>query len=176
MRHPRAGVLKPCQLVVCGVAASGKSTLAAALAEALSWPFLEGDELHPPANVAKMAAGVPLDDSDRAPWLARIAGRLGDWSARGCSGIVTCSALKRAYRHQLASAAPDAIFVFVEICPVLAAERLGRRQGHFMPPALIDSQFAALEPPGTDERVVIVPAAATVADQVATVAAYLSAR
>jgi len=170
MRHPRPGVLN--RLVICGVAASGKTTLGAALAVALDWPFVEGDDLHPPANVAKMAAGVPLDDADRAPWLAAIAVRL----AVGGPLIVTCSALKRAYRDRLRAAAPGLRFVYLGADAALVSARCAARRGHFMPPALIASQFATLQIPGSDEDIVTVAAVLPVAAQVAAVRAALSAR
>ncbi len=154
----------PVQIVVCGVAGSGKTTLARALAAVLDWPFVEGDDLHPAANVAKMARGEPLDDADRAPWLAIIAAQLAEWVARGAGGVVTCSALKRAYRDRLRTASPDVRFVFLDAQPGLIAARLARRTGHFMPASLIASQFATLELP-IDEGAIAVDAEATSAVQ-----------
>ncbi len=162
--------------MVCGVAASGKTTLATALASALGWSFVEGDDLHPPANRAKMAAGVALDDADRWPWLAAIAARLNAWQAAGSAGVISCSALKRAYRDELRAAAPDLVFVYLDADAALVAARFADRRGHFMPAALIDSQFAVLEPPGPDEPVIRIAAALPVDRQVATVIAVLSAR
>ena len=141
----------PVVLVVMGVSGSGKSTVAALLAGRLGWPFEEGDALHPPANVAKMHAGQPLTDEDRAPWLAKIA----DWvDARldaGECGIVTCSALKRAYRALIDRRGRGVVFVFLTGSPETIAARLAARQGHFMPASLLASQLEALEPPGTGE-------------------------
>jgi gluconokinase len=141
----------PVVLVVMGVSGSGKSTVAALLAGRLGWPFEEGDALHPPANVAKMHAGHPLTDEDRAPWLAKIA----DWvDARldaGESGIITCSALKRAYRALIARRGSGVVFVFLNGSRETIAARLAARQGHFMPAGLLDSQIATLEPPGPGE-------------------------
>ena len=135
-----------------GVAGCGKSTIAAALALALEVEFVEGDAFHPPTNVGKMAAGIPLTDQDRAPWLAALADRLRD--ARGARRglVMTCSALKRAYRDALRGGDPDVQFVFLDGPKALIAERLASRTGHYMPSSLLDSQFAALEAPGPDER------------------------
>jgi len=141
----------PVVLVVMGVSGSGKSTVAALLAGRLGWPFEEGDALHPPANVAKMHAGHPLTDEDRAPWLAKIA----DWvDARldaGGSGIITCSALKRSYRDLIDRRGSGVVFVFLTGSRETIAARLAARQGHFMPAGLLDSQIATLEPPGPGE-------------------------
>ena len=101
-------------LVVMGVSGSGKTTVAELLAKQLGWPFMEGDRLHPPANVEKMRQGIPLTDADRAPWLDRIGEELKSWAAVGKSGVLTCSALKRAYRDRIRSARPDVRFVYVK--------------------------------------------------------------
>ena len=138
-------------LVVMGVAGSGKTTIARMLADRLGWRFQEGDALHPPANVAKMSAGTPLTDEDRWPWLHAIAAVIDGWRAEGASGIVTCSALKRAYRAILAGGRPDVRIVHLAGDKALIAARMAARKGHFMPTALLDSQFATLEPPGADE-------------------------
>jgi gluconokinase len=144
-------------LVVMGVSGSGKSTVGALLAAALGCPFIDGDDLHPAANRAKMAAGIPLDDADRAPWLARIVQTLDEWRQAGRGGVVACSALKRAYREALG--ADDVRFIYLEESPGSVRGRLGRRRGHFMPASLIDSQFAALETPQPGEPVILAPAA-----------------
>ena len=142
----------PVVLVLMGVSGSGKTTVARIIAERLRWPFEEGDALHPPANVAKMAAGHPLTDEDRAPWLAKVA----DWvDARldaGESGVITCSALKRKYRELIDRRGERVEFVYLHGSRELIASRLATRQGHFMPSSLLDSQFATLEPPNDDER------------------------
>jgi len=138
-------------LVVMGVAGSGKTTVARAVAETLGWRYQEGDALHPPANVARMSAGTPLTDADRWPWLHAIAAVIDAWRAEGRSGIVTCSALKRAYRDILVGPRPDVRLVYLAGDKPLIAARMTARTGHFMPLALLDSQFAALEPPGPDE-------------------------
>jgi gluconokinase len=136
-----------------GVSGSGKTTIGVALARALRIPFLEGDELHPPANVQRMAQGVPLTDDDRRPWLLAIAQQLRDAKRAGLGLVVTCSALKRSYRDLLRSAGgSDLQFVHLAGDRTLIAERLASRRGHFMAPVLLDSQFATLEPPGPDER------------------------
>ncbi|HYP32109.1 MAG TPA: gluconokinase [Burkholderiaceae bacterium] len=144
----------PVVLVLMGVSGSGKTTVARIIAERLRWPFEEGDALHPPANVAKMAAGHPLTDEDRAPWLAKVA----DWvDARldaGESGVITCSALKRKYRELIDRRGERVEFVYLHGSRELIATRLATRQGHFMPSSLLDSQFATLEEPADDEPVI----------------------
>jgi gluconokinase len=152
-----------------GVAGSGKTTVAALLAERLGWPTAEADEFHPAANVAKMAAGTPLTDDDRWPWLRAIATWIGEQDDAGRSSIVTCSALKRAYRDVLAAAPGRVRFVHLAGDASLIAERMGHRTGHFMPTALLPSQFATLEPLEPDEDGVTVTVdapPATVADEV----------
>ena len=143
-------------LVVMGVAGSGKTTIARMLAERLGWRFQEGDALHPAANVAKMSAGTPLTDDDRWPWLHAIAAVIDGWRAEGASGIVTCSALKRAYREILVGGRADVRLVHLAGDKALIAARMAARKGHFMPTALLDSQFATLEPPGAEERPIVV--------------------
>jgi len=143
-------------LLVMGVSGSGKTTVAKALAEHLGWRFQEGDALHPPQNVAKMSAGTPLSDADRWPWLAAIAAVIDGWRAAGVSGIVTCSALKRAYRQVLVGDRADVRLVYLAGSKALIAGRMAARKGHFMPAALLDSQFATLEPPEADETPIVV--------------------
>lgn len=138
--------------VVMGVAGSGKSVIGAALARALGMPFLDADDLHPADNVARMRAGIPLTDADRAGWLDAIAVRLSAATRAGAGLVVACSALKRAYRDRLRAGAPTVRFVFLRGDRELIAARLGQRRGHFMPPALLDSQLATLEEPDADER------------------------
>ncbi|MFS8096885.1 gluconokinase [Lentzea alba] len=132
-----------------GVSGSGKSTTGAALARRLGVPFADADEFHPASNVAKMSAGVPLDDADREPWLAAIAGWL---ALHADGGVVICSALKRAFRDRLRAAAPAAYFVHLSGDSAVVSARVAARTGHFMPVALVDSQFAALEPLEPDEH------------------------
>jgi len=138
-------------VVVMGVAGTGKSTIAGALAERLGWPFGEGDDLHPAANVAKMAAGIPLEDADRWPWLDAIAAWTAEQAAAGNSTIVTCSALRRTYRDRLRAAAPGTVFVHLVGSPALLAERMTARKDHFMPTSLLGSQLETLEPLEADE-------------------------
>jgi carbohydrate kinase (thermoresistant glucokinase family) len=142
--------------VVMGVSGSGKTTIAQGLAAAEGWVLLEGDSFHPPANVAKMAAGTPLTDDDRWPWLRAIAAAIDAHRARGESAVVACSALRRAYRDILIGDRPDVRLVYLEGSKALIGERMRARKHHFMPPALLDSQFATLEPPGSDEHPIIV--------------------
>jgi carbohydrate kinase (thermoresistant glucokinase family) len=138
-----------------GVSGSGKSTVGAALAQRLRVPFLDADALHPPASIAKMTAGEPLDDGDRFPWLERV----GEWLAgHRAGGVVSCSALKRKYRDQLRAHCPGVEFLYLSASPDLIAARLAARSGHFMPAALLQSQFDALEPLGADEAGVTVDA------------------
>lgn len=134
------------RLVVMGVSGSGKSTIGAALAERLGLPFVDGDALHPPANVEKMAAGIALTDDDRWPWLARVGERLAEGDV-----VVACSALKRSYREAILAVAPDAQFIHLTGSHELLHDRMLRRPGHFMPPTLLESQLAILEPLAPDE-------------------------
>jgi gluconokinase len=141
----------PRVLVVMGVSGSGKSTLAQLLARRLGWPIVEGDELHPEANIAKMSAGTPLTDDDRAPWLEKIAEVARNWIATDGSGIVTCSSLKRRYRDVISGGNPQVCFVYLKGRPEDIAPRLGQRTGHFMPSTMLESQFDALEEPDDSE-------------------------
>ena len=150
-------------VVVMGVSGSGKTTVGAALADALGLRFVDGDALHPAANVAKMAAGIPLDDADRAPWLDAVGAVLAAGSV-----VVACSALKRTYRDRLRAAAPDLELVFLDGSRELLASRMAARPGHFMPASLLDSQLATLEPPTADEHPVTVDVAVPVSEIVAT--------
>jgi carbohydrate kinase (thermoresistant glucokinase family) len=142
----------PCALVVMGVAGSGKSTIGEALSQRLGWRYEDGDSFHPAANVAKMSAGQPLTDDDRWPWLEAIAAEIERCRQAGQHIIIACSALKRAYRDILVHGRDDVRMVYLNGSHDLIADRLGHRKGHFMPPGLLDSQFATLEPPSPDER------------------------
>jgi gluconokinase len=142
-------------VVVMGVSGSGKTTVGRLLAQRLGVPYAEGDDFHPASNVAKMRAGHPLDDQDRRPWLDEIARWLTGHTDSG--GVVTCSALKRRYRDRLASAAPHVFFLHLDGSPELIAARITARQGHFMPPDLLRTQFADLEPMGEDETGAAIP-------------------
>ncbi|PZR93395.1 MAG: gluconate kinase [Stutzerimonas stutzeri] len=139
-----------------GVASSGKTSLGERLAERLGWPFRDADSFHPPANVAKMSSGIPLTDEDRRPWLAAIAAWIDDLRATGKNGIVTCSALKKAYREVIVGTRPDVALVYLKGSRELIGQRMAARQHHFMPPALLDSQFATLQEPGADENPLVV--------------------
>ncbi len=132
-----------------GVTGSGKSTLGQALAHALHWPFVEGDSLHPPANIAKMSAGIPLDDADRIPFLENVARTIASHSG---PQVISCSALKRAYRDLLRGADPQLRFVYPVLSRAQLQLRLQLRRDHFMPPTLLESQLQDLEPPGPEER------------------------
>lgn len=138
-------------IVVMGVQGTGKSTVGAALADALGVGFVDGDDLHPDANRAKMAAGHPLTDADRAPWLERIGKLLAERRAEGTTVVVACSALKRGYRDALRAHAPDTWFLHLTGDPATIAGRLATREHAYMPPALLASQLQALEPLGPDE-------------------------
>jgi gluconokinase len=138
-------------IVVMGVSGSGKTSAAQELTRQLGWEYFEGDDLHPAANVAKMAAGTPLDDDDRWPWLREIAEVIGAHEASGTSLVLTCSALRRSYRDLLRDGHPSVWFAHVDVDRDVLAQRLAARQGHFMPPSLLDSQLATLEPLGDDE-------------------------
>ena len=138
-------------IVVMGVSGAGKSTVAAELVKRLGWPFAEGDDFHPPENVAKMHAGIPLVDEDRWPWLRRLAGWIGEHEAAGRSAVVTCSALKRRYRDLLREGHPAVWFAHVRADPSLIQRRVEVRRGHYMPPSLLSSQLEILEPLADDE-------------------------
>ncbi|MEU5218020.1 gluconokinase [Streptomyces sp. NPDC020807] len=149
-------------VVVMGVAGTGKTTIGPLVAEALAVPYAEGDDFHPAANVAKMSAGTPLDDADRAPWLDAI----GAWAAgrAGHGGVVSSSALKRSYRDRLRAAAPGVVFLHLTGDRELIEGRMAARKGHFMPTALLDSQFATLQPLADDEAGVAVDVTGTPED------------
>ena len=138
-------------IVVMGVAGSGKSSLGAALAARLGTGFVDGDALHGVANVAKMRAGIPLDDADRGPWLDRVGEVLADAEAYPQGMIIACSALKRVYRDRIRAVAGDCRFLYLDLSMEEAARRVGGRPGHFMPTSLVADQFAVLERPTADE-------------------------
>jgi gluconokinase len=148
--------IAPCALIVMGVSGSGKSTIAAALAERLGWTFEDGDRFHPKSNVAKMSAGHPLSDEDRWPWLQAIADEIDRVCAARGHVVIACSALKRTYRDILVHGRDDVRIVFLEGSQALIGDRLAKRKGHFMPPGLLDSQFKTLEPPQADEHPITV--------------------
>ena len=161
------------KLVVMGVAGAGKSTIAQAIARDLDWVLVEGDEHHLPESKAKMRAGIPLGDADREPWLDL----LGDLLARSAGGVVlTCSALKRAYRDRLRARAPGLRVVYAEIDRASAQERAAARLSHFFPASLVTSQFEALEPPTGEPGVLAVSALWPLEEQVRAVRAWLDAK
>jgi len=151
-------------VVLMGVTGSGKTTLGQLLADQLGWTFVEGDAFHPEANVQKMRRGEPLTDADRAPWLRALRARIDELAAAGRSAVVACSALKQAYRDVLADGRPEVVFVHLTAPAAVIRDRLDHRRGHYMPPALLDSQLATLEPPAGAYAVdVTSPAADSVA-------------
>ena len=152
-------------IVVMGVSGCGKSTLAAQLAAQLGCPAFEGDAFHAAASIAKMRAGQPLDDADRWSWLDRVGTAIGAAVGKGGLAVAACSALKRAYRERLERAAGVPLrFVLLDGSRDGIAARLATRTGHYMPPSLLDSQFAALERPGADERALVLPCDRAVED------------
>ena len=149
----------PLVIVLMGVSGCGKSTMGAALSQALDWPFRDADSFHPPANIAKMSQGLPLDDDDRAPWLQAIAQWIDARCEQGEPGIVSCSALKRAYRQRIVGARDRVRLVYLRGDMALIGRRLQARRGHFMPATLLESQFATLEEPQADEWPLVVSVA-----------------
>ncbi|SOD70991.1 gluconokinase/shikimate kinase [Jatrophihabitans sp. GAS493] len=149
----------PLVLVIMGVSGSGKSTVAGLLAGRLGWDLAEGDDMHPAANVAKMAAGHPLDDEDRWPWLDTIAAWIHQHEASGTPGIITCSALKKIYRDRLRG--HDVVFVFLSGSQDQIATRLTARHGHYMPSSLLQSQIDTLEAPTADENALTIAVGGT---------------
>lgn len=150
-------------IVVMGVAGCGKTAVGEALAKALDADFIEGDRLHPPENVARMARGEPLTDALREGWLDAIGEHIAISVAGGRKAVAACSALKRAYRDRLSRYCPDTVFLYLKIDRETAWRRVANRKGHFMPASLVDSQFATLEEPAADERVVTVDGTRSVA-------------
>ncbi|MFF3348668.1 gluconokinase [Streptomyces sp. NPDC002779] len=163
----------PYVVVVMGVAGTGKTTIGPLIAARLGVPYAEGDDFHPQANIAKMSAGTPLDDADRWPWLDAI----GAWAHKrtGLGGVVSSSALKRSYRDRLRAAAPGVVFVHLAGSRELIEDRMRQRKGHFMPTALLDSQFATLQPLQADEAGVVVEVSGTPEEITARAVAALDA-
>jgi gluconokinase len=155
---------KPVIAVVMGVSGSGKTTVSSLLAAALGCQFQEGDDLHPPENVEKMHGGAPLTDADRLPWLQKIAEEIDSWRARRESGVLTCSALKRSYRDIIIGNRSDVTLVYLKGSYDLIRRRMEARHEHFMPVALLDSQFATLEEPAPDEHPITVDVGGRPAD------------
>ena len=162
-------------IIVMGVSGSGKSTIAEAMNAQLHWPYQEGDALHPPANVQKMHAEIPLTDADRAPWLALVREWIDARVAAGEPGLVTCSALKRAYRARLVGGRSQVRLLYLRADAAVLEARLARRAGHFMPASLLESQLNTLEEPRADENPIVVkvdgPQAVTVAAALAAIQA-----
>ena len=158
------GLTEPVIVVMMGVSGSGKTTVAALLSAALGWQFQEGDDLHPLANVEKMRSGTPLTDADRLPWLRTIAAEIDRWRERGTSGVVTCSALKRAYRDIIIGNRPEVQLVYLKGSLDLIRSRLAARHEHFMPAALLESQFATLQEPTPDEHAIVIDVGGKPAD------------
>ncbi|WP_458759437.1 gluconokinase [Afipia sp. TerB] len=160
-------------IILMGVSGSGKSTIGAALGERIGFAFEDGDAYHPDANVAKMHAGIPLTDEDRWPWLKAIAAAIDRKAAAGTPVIIACSALRRAYREVLVHGRDDVRIVYLKGTQDLIAKRLARRDNHFMPSSLLDSQFATLEEPAADEGVITVSIDGTVDDIVSDIVEQL---
>ncbi|CCV14897.1 gluconokinase [Mesorhizobium sp. STM 4661] len=166
--------MRPAPAVVAmGVAGCGKSAVGEALAAVLGAAFVEGDRLHPPENVARMARGEPLTDALREGWLDAIGQRIAVSVASGQGVVAACSALKRSYRERLRGFCKDIVFLYLEIDPATAKQRVGSRPGHFMPASLVDSQFATLEAPAADERALTLDATRPVGDIVASAVSLL---
>jgi len=155
-------------VVVAGVAGSGKTTVGKLLAGRLSWMFADGDSFHPDANVAKMRANIPLTDADRAPWLVAIDAWIDDVLASGQSAVLACSALRRRYREEIMTGRDQVEMVFLDITQAECRLRTTARKGHFFHEALVESQFATLEPPQPDERVLVVPVGISLPGQLVT--------
>ena len=158
-------------LIVMGVSGTGKTTLARALAEKLQWVFIEGDDYHPQANIEKMRGGKALNDEDRWPWLDAMHDAIADQQQKQQPTVLTCSALKKSYRERLVRNLDDFEFVFLCGDPEMILARMQQRENHFMPPGLLDSQIAALEPP---ETAIFIPIDMTTDDQVKAVIQQLS--
>jgi carbohydrate kinase (thermoresistant glucokinase family) len=169
------------RIVVMGVSGCGKSSVGIALAETLGARFIDGDDLHPAANKAKMSAGIPLDDSDRWPWLDLVSKALAEEVVETSGGsftgtVVACSALKRAYRERILAGAPNTFFVHLDGSREILEQRLGARAGHFMPASLLDSQLATLEPIGADEPGCVLNVEDSIAELVSKTAQTLNSR
>jgi gluconokinase len=162
--------------VLMGVSGSGKTLIGRALAETAAASFIDGDHYHPPANIGRMSAGLPLRDEDRWGWLDAIAAEIAAVERRGGRLVIACSALKRAYRERLRQASPRILFIHLEIDRATAAARVAARRNHFMPASLIDSQFAALEPPAPEEGALTLDATGEPAAIVALAAEALLAK
>jgi gluconokinase len=160
MPHSYCSIAKrPIAIVLMGAAGSGKSTLGRRLADAFNVPYLEGDDFHPASNVAKMAAGDPLLDTDRWPWLDALGIAVGAAAQEGGLAVAACSALRRVYReHLMAAARAPICWIYLKGTPELLRRRMSARRAHFMPVSLLESQLATLEPPGEDEQALTIDA------------------
>ena len=163
-------------VVVMGVTGCGKSAVGTALAKALNVPYIEGDKLHPPENVARMARGEPLTDALREGWLQAVGEQVHAAVESGEGAVAACSALKRIYRDRLRASEPGMAFIYLDISPETARRRVANRRGHFMPASLVDSQFEALEPPGADENALSISAEKPIAEIVEMARAFLASR
>lgn len=149
--------IRPCVLICMGVSGSGKTTMAKLVDDLLGWPFQEGDELHPQANIDKMSSNVPLTDEDRWPWLARCRAWIDSRVAADGRGLITCSALKRSYRDYLIDGRTEAVrILYLRASRDVLLERTQHRTHHFMPASLLDSQLATLQEPGADEDPIVI--------------------
>ena len=137
----------PQAIVLMGVSGSGKTSVGVRLSQRLNWPFYDGDDFHPPENIAKMGQGIPLDDADRVPWLAILNNLISEHLSAGKSMLLACSALKRKYRDQLTDGNPGTVFVYLKGDFNLIFDRIGVRSGHYMKAEMLQSQFSALENP-----------------------------
>jgi carbohydrate kinase (thermoresistant glucokinase family) len=163
-------------LVMMGVSGVGKTVVARAVADRLGWAFQEGDALHPEANIRKMSAGEPLTDADRQPWLEAVAAWIDRQLAANACGVLTCSALKRAYRERIAGGRSGVRLVYLQASEPVIAARLAARSGHFMPPQLLKSQLETLEEPAADEHPIVIDASLPVNASVDAVLAHLELR
>jgi carbohydrate kinase (thermoresistant glucokinase family) len=141
--------------ILLGVSGSGKTTIGQALSDLTGWPFLDGDDYHPEANIAKMSRGEPLTDADRAPWLEILRTEIAARLARGEDAILACSALKKAYRQQLQVDPAQVRFVYLQVSPELLQNRLEQRKGHFMQSSMLSSQLETLEEPDSTEALTV---------------------
>lgn len=166
----------PRSIVVMGVSGCGKTEVGEALATLLGWRFIEGDQLHPPANIERMSAGLPLTDAHRWGWLDIIGARIAEAEREHAGAVAACSALKRIYRDRLRRYDQHVLVVYLEIDKATAAARVATRKGHFMPASLIDSQFADLEPPSSAETAITLDARRPISDLAAQAAASLTGK
>lgn len=165
--QPVAQGISPRVVVVMGVSGSGKTMIAEGLHNLLGWPFQEGDDLHPRANIEKMSEGRPLTDEDRRPWLDACRAWLDRQATSGQGGIMSCSALRRVYRDDLRAGGTDITFLYLAVPEDVLVQRFLRRKGHFMPLALLPSQIETLEPPGPDEHAITLEVSGTPAEGIA---------